>query len=236
MGKIFRTKFFKQGDMIYISHLDVQRLFHRAFRRAGIDLSYSQGYNPHPKMSYGNALSLGIESQGEYVDIEVDDDVSAQDLVDKVNNKLPDGIQFIKAVEIGEGEKSLSSMIEYGEYIFFLDLDAPLTKGFVKNALFDFLSKEEIIVEKKNKKGVVTETNIRPLIRNFDMIDLNEDRLVLTATIATGSKRNLNTNIFVPIILDVFGIKQHPLDVHIIRRDLYFEVDGKLETPMSKFK
>ena len=70
MSKIIRTKFNKEGDMIYISHLDLQQLLQRAFRRAEIDLVHSQGFNPHPKISYGNALALGTESQGEYFDVE----------------------------------------------------------------------------------------------------------------------------------------------------------------------
>ncbi|MDY4561321.1 MAG: TIGR03936 family radical SAM-associated protein, partial [Peptostreptococcus porci] len=78
MSKIMRIKFTKLGDMKYISHLDVQRLFQRVFRRAEVRLSYSQGFNPHPKMSYGNALALGVESYGEYVDIEIEDDLSPE--------------------------------------------------------------------------------------------------------------------------------------------------------------
>lgn len=58
MSKIMRIKFVKNEDMIYISHLDVQRLLQRAFRRADVELSFSQGFNPHPKMSYGNALAF----------------------------------------------------------------------------------------------------------------------------------------------------------------------------------
>lgn len=236
MSKIFRAKYRKQGEMIYISHLDLQRLFHRAFRRAGISLAHSQGFNPHPKLSYANALALGVESQGEYVDIEVEDDITAGELIERLNKELPEGIDIKKACEIDSSAGSLASMIEYGEYIFHIDLDQPLTKGFVKNAIFDFLSKIEIIVEKKSKKGGVVETDIRPLIRNFDMIDLADDHLTLNAVIATGSKRNLNTNIFVPIVLDVFNIDMDHLDVYVIRRDLYYEEDGQLLTPMHGLK
>ncbi len=65
--------------MIYISHLDLQQLLQRAFRRAEIDLVHSQGFNPHPKISYGNALALGTESQGEYVDVEIEEDLSVEE-------------------------------------------------------------------------------------------------------------------------------------------------------------
>ena len=93
--KIIRTKFNKEGDMIYISHLDLQQLLQRAFRRAEIDLVHSQGFNPHPKISYGNALALGTESQGEYVDIEIEDDITVEEFLKRINEELPKGVEFI---------------------------------------------------------------------------------------------------------------------------------------------
>ena len=88
MSKLIRAKYKKEDDMIFISHLDLQRLLQRAFRRAEINLSYSQGFNPHPKMSYANALALGTESQGEYVDIEIEDDISAEEFLTRINEEL----------------------------------------------------------------------------------------------------------------------------------------------------
>ena len=86
--KIIRTKFNKEGDMIYISHLDLQQLLQRAFRRAEIALVHSQGFNPHPKISYGNALALGTESQGEYVDVEIEEDLSIEKSLALVNKNI----------------------------------------------------------------------------------------------------------------------------------------------------
>ena len=94
MSKIIRAKYKKEDDMIFISHLDLQRLLQRAFRRAEINLSYSQGFNPHPKMSYGNALALGVESQGEYVDIEIEDDITVEEFLKRINEELPKGWYF----------------------------------------------------------------------------------------------------------------------------------------------
>ncbi|MDR1774421.1 MAG: TIGR03936 family radical SAM-associated protein [Clostridioides sp.] len=231
MGKIIRAKFKKEGDMIFISHLDLQRLLQRAFRRAGIDLAYSEGFNPHPKMSYGNALALGTESQGEYVDIEIKDDITPEEFIEQISKQLPAGIQFTKAIEITNETPSLSSIIDYGEYIFTIELKRALSKEFVKGKIVDFMNKPNFFVEKKNKKGNIIEVDIRPLIRTFDMINVEEDKLVLVAVLATGSKKNLNTNLFIPIILELFGIEMDPLDVDILRRDLYVCVDGEIETP-----
>jgi len=233
MSKIIRTKFNKEGDMIYISHLDLQQLLQRAFRRAEIDLVHSQGFNPHPKISYGNALALGTESQGEYFDVEiVDESITIDEYLTKMNGQLPEGIKFIKAMEITKETPSLASTIEYGEYIFTIELEKSLTKEFVKSQLLEFMSNEEIMITKRNKKGKIVESNIRPMIKQFNILDLQDNLITLEATIATGSKANLNTNVFIPKILEMLGLDMDPLDVDILRRDLYV-VDGEsLVAPM----
>ena len=229
---IIRTKFNKENDMIYISHLDLQQLLQRAFRRADISLVHSQGFNPHPKISYGNALALGTESQGEYVDVEIEFDMSIKEYLEKMNARLPEGIKFIKAQEIDRQTPSLASTIEYGEYIFSIDLEKPLSKENVKNNLMKFMEQESIMITKKNKKGKMVESDIRPMIKNFDILDIQDNIITLEATLATGSKANLNTNIFIPKILDILGLEIDPLDVDILRRDLYVIKDNELVTPM----
>ena len=232
MSKIIRTKFNKEGDMIYISHLDLQQLLQRAFRRAEIELVHSQGFNPHPKISYGNALALGTESQGEYVDVEIEEDLSVEEYLDRMNKQLPDGIKFINAIEIDKQTPSLASTIEYGEYIFTIEVEKLLTKELVKSKILDFMSNEEIMITKKNKKGKMVESNIRPMIKSFDILDIQEDKITLEAMLATGSKANLNNNVFVPKILEILELEMDPLDVDILRRDLYVVEDNQLVSPM----
>lgn len=232
MSKIIRTKFNKEEDMIYISHLDLQQLLQRAFRRAEIDLVHSQGFNPHPKISYGNALALGTESQGEYVDVEIEEDLSVEEYLEKMNKQLPDGIKFIKAMEIDKQTPSLASTIEYGEYIFTIEVEKSLTKELVKSKILDFMSNEEIMITKKNKKGKMVESNIRPMIKSFDLLDIKEDKITLEAMLATGSKANLNNNVFVPKILEILELEMDSLDVDILRRDLYVVEDNQLVSPM----
>lgn len=232
MSKILRCKFKKEDDMIYTSHLDLQRLLQRAFRRAEIELSYSQGFNPHPKMSYGHALALGTESQGEYLDVEIEENLTANEFLAKINATMPEGIEFIDAMEIAKEVSSLASTIEYGEYMFTIGVDKELSKEFIKTKVAELMNKEEIIISKKNKKGKTVEVNIRPMIKNFDVINIEDRVITLEATVATGSKANLNTNIFIPKMLDIFGLDIDPLDVDILRRELYIVKDGELVTPM----
>ena len=221
MSKLIRVKYKKEDEMIFISHLDLQRLLQRAFRRAKINLSYSEGFNPHPKMSYGNALALGLESQGEYVDIEIEDDIEVKEFLERINEQLPDGIKFVKGQEIDPKTQSLSSIIVYGEYIFNIDLEVPLSKEFVKSRVLNFVKSKEIIITKKNKKGKKVEVDIRPMIRNFDLVSLDDNRVTFVSTIATGSKANLNINILIPQILDMLNLDMDPREVGVLRRDLY---------------
>ncbi len=232
MSKLIRVKYKKEDEMIFISHLDLQRLLQRAFRRAKINLSYSEGFNPHPKMSYGNALALGVESQGEYVDIEIEDDIEVDEFLERINNQLPEGIKFIKGQEIDPKTPSLSSVIVYGEYIFNIDLDTPLSKEFVKSRVLNFVKSEEIIVTKTNKKGRKVEVDIRPLIKNFDLVSLDDKKVTFESTIATGSKANLNINILIPQILNMLDLEIDPREVSVLRRDLYAMEDGQLVTPL----
>ena len=232
MSKLIRVKYKKEDEMIFISHLDLQRLLQRAFRRAKINLSYSEGFNPHPKMSYGNALALGVESQGEYVDIEIEDDIEVKEFLERINEQLPDGIKFVKGQEIDPKTPSLSSIIVYGEYIFNIDLEVPLSKEFVKSRVLNFVKSKEIIITKKNKKGKKVEVDIRPMIRNFDLVSLDDNRVTFVSTIATRSKANLNINILIPQILDMLNLDMDPREVGVLRRDLYKVEDGQLVTPL----
>lgn len=232
MSKLIRVKYKKEDEMIFISHLDLQRLLQRAFRRAKINLSYSEGFNPHPKMSYGNALALGVESQGEYVDIEIEDDIEVKEFLERINEQLPDGIKFVKGQEIDPKTPSLSSIIVYGEYIFNIDLEVPLSKEFVKSRVLNFVKSKEIIITKKNKKGKKVEVDIRPMIRNFDLVSLDDNRVTFVSTIATGSKANLNINILIPQILDMLNLDMDQREVGVLRRDLYKVEDGQLVTPL----
>lgn len=223
-----RIKFTKLGDMKYISHLDVQRLFQRVFRRAAVRLSYSQGFNPHPKMSYGNALALGVESYGEYVDIEIEDDISPELLVEKINNQLPEGMDFIKCVEIQTGVKSLAGNIEYGNYDFVIENVDNFTKSEISDKIDKILSLDMLNVTKKNKKGKLVEMDIIPMIKSLEVKSVEDDKITINSIISTGSIKNLNTNVFLPKLIELLDVSIDPLEVDVIRNDLYFVEQGEL--------
>lgn len=87
-----RVKFSKHGVLRFIGHLDVMRYFQKAIRRAGIDIAYSAGFSPHQIMSFAAPLGVGLESNGEYMDIEVHSLTSSKEFVDALNAQMVEGI------------------------------------------------------------------------------------------------------------------------------------------------
>lgn len=86
--------FYKKGDMRFISHLDLMRIFQRACRRAGVPVALTKGFNPHPKISIKRALKLGIESENEEALFSLERDMGPAEFMDRVNKELPEGIKI----------------------------------------------------------------------------------------------------------------------------------------------
>ena len=90
-----RIQFAKYGKMIYIGHLDIMRYFQKALRRADVDLAYTQGYNPHPILSFAAPLGVGITSCGEYADLEVNSSGSSKEMLARLNEVMVPGMEII---------------------------------------------------------------------------------------------------------------------------------------------
>ena len=95
--KRIKIKYRKGEAVKYISHRDLMRAFQRAARRAGLPVIYSQGFNPHMKISWGNALKVGAVSEAEYAEIQVEGWVKPADLMQQLNAQLPQGLEILDA-------------------------------------------------------------------------------------------------------------------------------------------
>jgi len=111
-----RVRYTKTGVMIFLSHLELITLFTRAVKRAGIPVRFSQGFHPHPKFSFATALSVGVESTAEYLDIEIAPGFGADRLRENLNLVLPEGIAVTAAVSIPAKSPSLSVIMERVRY------------------------------------------------------------------------------------------------------------------------
>lgn len=160
--------FTKEAPVRFVSHLDVQRLFHRAFRRAKLPLAFSQGFNPHPLVSFATALSVGFTSRGEYMDVVLTEDIPIPKFVSRVNTALPEGVRIVEAFDLGESRKSLTSAMKTASYSVKAVYDRPVDNDLINKAVEELLS-NEIVVMKKTKGGIKP-TDIRPMVLSVDIV------------------------------------------------------------------
>lgn len=163
----YRIKLTKTGILKYFSHLDWQNTFFKAIARTDLRVAFSQGFNPSMKISMGIALPLFAESKCELVDIELYDDISPAELKLKLEKVLPPQSEILSIVKIEKSSKSIDTTVAWAEYKI---------SAADKN-LYDFdklkyntdrvLSSEEIFIEKKNKKGLLKKTDIKPSIKSY---------------------------------------------------------------------
>ena len=111
-----RIKFSRGEETKYISHLDLMRLWQRTFNRAGIALAYSEGYNPHPRMSLAAPLALGVTSEAELMDVVLTRWSSPQAFTMAVGTKLPRGIGIDRVMPLGLNMPSLQSQVRFADY------------------------------------------------------------------------------------------------------------------------
>ena len=169
-----RLLFEKKGNAVWISHLDLMRLFQRAFKRAGYTLTHTQGFNPRPSVSIALPLSVGVESCCEFLDFDLEGE--AEDfslLVSKLNDTLTEGILIREAYEKGKkiGELSYLRSIIYLEYDNCVPRDA-------EALLKEMFTASELIVAKKTKNGV-QDINIIPMIHSVKISQRSENILEL---------------------------------------------------------
>ncbi|UCH80013.1 MAG: TIGR03960 family B12-binding radical SAM protein [Nitrospiraceae bacterium] len=153
-----RVKFSKTGNMRYLSHNEMVLAILRAVRRAHIPVAYSEGFHPHPKVSFGPALPSGVEGLQEFFDIELNEYMNEIEFKTMMNTQLPEGLEVKSAILIPERERSLSEIITCYDYEINID------KGDEKR-IHSFTGMESVFIWRKNKKvdirHMVTEANIQ---------------------------------------------------------------------------
>ncbi len=174
---MLRLVFQKTGNAVWISHLDLMRLFQRAFKRADLPLTHTQGYNPRPSVSIALPLSVGMESNCELLDFELEREVPCQEICDRLNKCLVEGVRVLQVYEDGRKLKHLSLLL-CSVRIFF---DIPFTETSLKTVR-ELFAQEEILVIKKTKNGP-QEQNIAPMIKKVMAEQSGEKEMTLQALI-----------------------------------------------------
>lgn len=166
MANKYVLKFTKDGYAKYTSHLDLLRFFKRAFRKSGIALSYSQGFNPHPKLGFAQPLSLGYGSSCELLEFTTDVPYKTDELYNLLKDMMPEGLEILWCKELAENIKSLAAIADYAVYEVVIPYEISEEK--LQELSTGYLAQDEILAMKKQKKDKkLVSVNIKNMIRNF---------------------------------------------------------------------
>lgn len=209
-----RIKFSKNGVVKFIGHLDVMRYFQKAMRRADIDIAYSGGYSPHQIMSFAAPLGVGITSDGEYVDIEINTPIASGKAIKQLNDTMVEGFEVLSFKQLPEDSKIAMSIVDCADYeVSFREGYAP--SGNWEEQIPAFFSQEEIVVLKKTKKSE-KEVDIKPM-----MHALAASNGKVFMKVDSGSVNNLKPELVIAAFSEYIGFELKEFALMIHRNEMY---------------
>lgn len=195
----YLVKFSKEDIIKFVGHLDLMRTIQRLLRRSGLPLEFSKGFNPHVNMSLAQPLAVGVYSSGDYMDLELSEDVDTEVVMEKLNKAAPPGIKIFKVVKVKEiqNKKVFKSMASVDAAKYSINIkynDTTLLESEIKT----LLKKEnwETIKKSKTKESSV---NIKPLIKKFEYT-IRDNVLTVDTLVACGSRQNLSPELMAKFI------------------------------------
>ena len=200
---------FRKGESArWLGHLDILRTFERAIRRAELPIAFSTGFNPRERIAFASALSVGITGDFELATLELTESVSPTSIVTGLNEKLPPGIQLVKAEEIPEaGSRDLLNSFDRAELLVSCECPADTDPDQVADAVRRLLDQEQLTLERE-RVGKVRRVDIRPLIHEIHVESVKGDRLELRLILSLGPEGTAKPSEIVELISrDVDGLR-----------------------------
>ena len=217
-----RIKFQKYGVMKFIGHLDMMRYFQKAIRRAGIDIAYSGGYSPHQIMSFAAPLGVGVTSDGEYFDIEVNSSRSSLKSLDALNQVMVEGVSILEYRRLPDTARSSMSLVAAADYIVYVkpgyEPDVHSLQELSQQVQQYYEMQPEILITKQTKKSQL-EMNLKGLIYEMKGLNLKDFTLRdgplpeygLFLKVSTGSSDNVKPELVLEDFCKFCGIAYNPL-------------------------
>lgn len=221
-----RIKFSKHGTVRYIGHLDVMRYFQKCFRRAEIDIAYSQGFSPHQIMSFAQPLSVGHESNGEYLDVELHSLTSCEEVVQRLNNAGIDDIKVLSAGILPDKALNAMASVAAARYTVTFKKQSPF-KTNITDLVSDLLSKDEVFITKSGKNGD-RQVNIRPGIYELTW---DENHNCFSMLLDASSAGNIKPIQVVDALLAMEDSKGYDNMLFVVREDTYLNANEKNSKP-----
>lgn len=216
-----RVKFRKFGPVRFIGHLDVMRFFQKCIRRAELDIAYSQGFSPHQIMSFAAPLGVGLTSDGEYMDIELNTVTTSADMIQRLNDASVYGIEIVSMKELPEGAgNAMASVAAAGYTVTFREDRAPAFD--YKEALMRLMKQEAILIHKETKKSTL-EIDLKPGIYE---LSVKEDGSIYMLVDASSSG-NIKPIQIIEALYEANGATLPENAIYIHREDTYTNIAKK---------
>ena len=218
-----RVKFAKTGIMRYVGHLDLMRFFQKAVKRANLPIRYSEGFNPHQIMSFASPLGVGLTSEGEYMDIDLKEQVDEASALKSLNENMVEGLEITGFNYLpDDAEKCMSAVTAASYIVTYKDSkdDACYIDNIIdlKEKFFDESNSINII--KKTKKGE-RELDLKPLIYRFNLI-IKEGVPEYDLLLSSGSTDNIKPELVVKAFHEFLGLPEfNDLSLDIHRVDMF---------------
>ncbi len=227
------SKFSKTGPAVFMSHLDLVRVMERSARRANLPIAFSRGYHPRPKLAFGPALSLGISSSGEYLDIELLGEMDLNEFIFRLESALPKGLNILKACKVSSNVKSLSSLIDTASYNVKVRYSSrgshhvPLSYDDLKGELISFLELPEFFVERQVKGGKRRVINIAGLVEGLKISEHRSESILLEMLLPIGTRGVVRPEeVISAVFTKIEGIEFEIANIH--RNELFITIqDGR---------
>ena len=165
MGKL-RLLFVKEGRAVYISHLDLLRTFQRVFLRQGLVLRHSQGFHPHPSLSFALPLSVGQASDCEILDFETDGETDGSGLPEALNRFMPEGVRASDCYIPVRPIRELAALRCRVELFY----DGGVPEG-AAEAVRSLLTGESVVIQKRTKRKAMADIDIRPMLHSLEVTE-----------------------------------------------------------------
>lgn len=210
-----RIKFNKYGHLKFIGHLDTMRFFQKLIRRADIDIKYSEGFSPHQIMSFAFPLGVGMCSEGEYVDIEVNSLTSEEDVKRRLNNASVEGVDILKVIILPDDTKNAMASIGFADYRidFYEDSMPPFDMA---EAIRDFYELRDCIPVIKKTKKSTKEIDLKEGILELSVRDSS---IFMKVKAASGD--NIKPELVLGSLYEFMGFEFDELDFVVTRLELY---------------
>lgn len=217
---IYRIKFEKREEVKYIGHLDTMRTFTRCIKRTELPIKFSSGFNPRVQLSFALPLAVGVTSECEYVDIELNGDVETELVISELSKTMPSGFKMLTCEKF-EKVKSLMSLVKEAVYEINLDVNTDEIEEKVEE-IKSLFSQNSVEITKEGKAGKEELKDIKPMIIDFIVEEINYRAIRVTVHCSAGSKDNLNPNYILQALKNLLG-EDVLEDYDIHRKELILE-------------